>query len=73
MIPNNNEVTMIYKRKCDECNNDYDALTPWARFCTDACKMKAYRRRKANNEAPIKQIAQNATGIPTARRKRKPA
>lgn len=60
---------MIFKRKCDECNNDYDALTPWARFCSDACKMKAYRRRKANND-PIKQIAQEA---PTARSRRKPA
>lgn len=61
---------MIFKRKCDECNKEYDALTPWARFCTDACKMKAYRRRKANNEAPIKQIA---TERPAARSKRKPA
>ena len=63
--PTKKEVIM-YKRKCEDCNKAFESLVPWARYCGDACKQRAYRRRKAHNE-PVKQIQPAATGKATTR------
>lgn len=61
---------MIFHRKCDECNQDYESLTPWGRYCSDACKMRAYRRRKANDEKIIQPAATERPTIDAKRTKR---
>jgi hypothetical protein len=60
---------IVYKRLCEDCNKEFTSLVPWARYCNDACKQRAYRTRKANN-AKIKQIQPATPQRPTATGKR---
>jgi hypothetical protein len=68
----NNKEVIMFDRKCDECNMSFTSVVPWARFCCDAHKMKAYRRRRDNKEKVI-QRRPAPTGSPTTKGKRKPA
>ena len=60
---------IVYKRLCEDCNKEFTSLVPWARYCNDACKQRAYRTRKSNN-AKIKQIQPATPQRPTATGKR---
>ena len=53
--PTKERGVIVYKRLCEDCNKEFSSLVPWARYCGDACRQRAYRTRKANN-AKIKQI-----------------
>ena len=57
---------IMYKRKCENCNEDFTSLVPWGRYCGDSCRQAAYRRRKANNE-PVKQVQTSAPTTPPQR------
>ena len=67
--PTRERGVIVYKRLCEDCNKEFTSLVPWARYCNDACKQRAYRTRKANN-AKIKQIQPATPQRPTATGKR---
>ena len=35
--------------RCSECDREFRPRRPWSRFCSDACKMRAHRRRNSKN------------------------
>ena len=35
-----------YTKKCEECGTEFTSKAHNAKYCSDACKMKNYRRRK---------------------------
>ena len=35
-----------YTKKCEECGIEFTSKAHNAKYCSDACKMKSYRRRK---------------------------
>ncbi|RAX48938.1 hypothetical protein DQ353_12525 [Arthrobacter sp. AQ5-05] len=37
-------------RHCDVCQSSLEGTRPTARYCSDACKMRAYRRRLADRQ-----------------------
>jgi hypothetical protein len=37
---------MEYKKTCEYCGKEFTAKHKKARYCSDACKMHAYRNRK---------------------------
>jgi endogenous inhibitor of DNA gyrase (YacG/DUF329 family) len=43
----------MWTRDCSNCNKSYDSLSPFGRFCCDACRQADYRRRKAEGKKII--------------------
>lgn len=41
------KVTTSYQRTCNECGKNYLAKLGTSKFCSDACKLKNYRKRKS--------------------------
>lgn len=44
----------VWTRDCNNCNKPYDSLSPFGRFCSDACRQADYRRRKSEGKKIIK-------------------
>ena len=40
------ELVMVKKCAFEPCGARFESVKPHAKFCSDACRMKAYRRRK---------------------------
>ena len=37
---------------CQHCEREFEASKYWARYCSDACRVAAYEKRKKANEKP---------------------
>ena len=44
----------VWTRDCYNCNKPYESLSPFGRFCSDACRQADYRRRKSEGKKIIK-------------------
>ena len=44
----------VWTRDCYNCNKSYESLSPFGRFCSDACRQADYRRRKSEGKKIIK-------------------
>ncbi len=42
--------TLTLGRRCPECDEGIDALAPDAKFCSKACKQRAWRKGQAKNK-----------------------
>lgn len=41
------------KRTCAHCGKEYETKSNRSRYCSDACKMKAYRKRKREKKEVV--------------------
>ena len=37
---------MTFKKVCEECKKKFETPIFWRKYCSDACKQKAWRERK---------------------------
>lgn len=42
---------MPQKHKCDECGDRFWPTTTWQKFCSPACRLKAWRKKKQEARA----------------------
>jgi endogenous inhibitor of DNA gyrase (YacG/DUF329 family) len=50
MTPTPKKPKRVFKVICGYCGKIFDAESDRRRWCSDACKMQAYRARKAKRE-----------------------
>ncbi len=44
---------IIFSRLCVICASEYATTSSWGKYCSDACRQKAFRQRRANHKLEI--------------------
>ena len=52
----------VWTRDCYNCNEPYESLSPFGRFCSDKCRQADYRRRKSEGKKIIKRAETGKAG-----------
>ena len=54
---------VIHNLNCHVCGDKFETTASWGKYCSDACKQKAYRTRASEREAQIANQLRNTVTL----------
>jgi hypothetical protein len=60
---------MIFICQNEKCSREFEASRYWARYCSDACRVAAYEKRKKASEVLTDQRAVDSQSVSVNKRK----